>query len=114
MKAIYTNGCIMVEFDIAKKMREVLPRLKKFNGVKFPELRPEIEDAWDERYAIVYQLYYEYDMESDYFDHDRFRKEYEDMVRGLFPGCKVYLRWKSQFIEVYDEEAMMIKSRQEK
>lgn len=87
--------------NIAETMRNVLSKLKKgLDDIDFPSIRPECIDEWSENYAIVKDVYYDYP-ESDYFDHDRFRQDYENMVKVLFPGCKVAFYWQSQEIEVY-------------
>lgn len=85
--------------NIAKTMREVLPKLKEFGGIRFPGICPEVEEDWNENYAVVQGLFYDYP-DNDYFDNDRFKADYEQIVRSFFPDCKVNFYWKSQEIEV--------------
>lgn len=92
--------------DIGKKMTEVLPLLKKGllgTDVDFPNLRPECQDEWGPNYAIVGGLHYFFAQYDDYtfFDHDKFRSDYEEKVCSFFPECTVKCYWQSQEIEVY-------------
>jgi tRNA(Ile)-lysidine synthase TilS/MesJ len=88
------------KMNIAETMRNSLKKLKAgLDDIEFPEIRPECEEEWDENYAVVQNVYYDYP-ESDYFDHDRFRQDYENMVKEIFPNCKVKFYWQSQEIEV--------------
>lgn len=90
--------------NVSQKMREVLPSLKRgINDNPTPGLRPQREDAWNEGYATLKGLWYSagpFD-DQEYFNHERFKRDYEKMVRSHFPGCKVTFNWHSQEIEVY-------------
>lgn len=88
------------KMNIADTMRKSLEKLKAgLDDIEFPGIKPECEEEWNEDYAIVYNVYYDYP-ESNYFDHDRFRQDYENMVKGIFPDCKVKFYWQAQEIEV--------------
>lgn len=88
--------------NIAERMRQVLPKLRKFNDVELPDIKPECKDDWSEGYAIVQDVYIDHGFdESEYFDADRFWSEYQAMVKGLFPGMTVQFHMRSQEIEVY-------------
>ena len=100
--------------NVAEKMREILPLLKQgFNDITTPDVRAECESEWNENYAIVQGLWYDPELDgwrtdkSDYlvFDHDRFRTDYELMVRSYFPGCTVRFYWNSQEIEVSQDDS---------
>lgn len=87
-----------VVMNVAQKMREVLPTLKLgVDNVRTPGLAPECREQWNEGYAIVNGLRYN---SAGGFDHDRFRRDYEAMVRSHFPGCVVTFYWQTQEIEV--------------
>ncbi len=86
--------------DIAQAVENALPELRAgVGGIRFPELRAEGRADWTPDYAIVEAVWYDYDLTSDYFDHDRFQADYEARVRGLLPGIVVGFRWRSQEIE---------------
>lgn len=61
-------------------------------------LRPELEHNWDSGYALLNGLYY--DQFNDYFDHERFRKNYERKVQSMFPDCHINFMWNTQELEV--------------
>lgn len=91
--------------NIGEQMTKVLLDLRRgVNDMEVPDLHPECEEEWGPDYAIVQGLYYDYDLgDTEYhvFDHDKFREDYEDKVRSLFPDCIVKMYWQSQEIEVY-------------
>lgn len=90
--------------NVAETMRKVLPELNKgLDGIRL-HLKPECEEEWNEGYAIVQGLYYMRPGEmgeagGDYFDDYRFRDDYEEKVRSMFPGINVKFYWQSQEIE---------------
>lgn len=85
--------------NIAERMREVLPILNEgLDGKRF-YLEAECEDSWNENYAIVKGLYYD-PVDSEYFDHDQFKYDYECKVRGLFSNCQFRFYWQCGEIEV--------------
>lgn len=86
--------------NVAETMYQVIPKLKMgLDDIRFPDIRPECEDMWNEGYAIVNGFWYDYP-DSEYFDNDQFRQDYEKMVKELFPECNINFYWKSQEIEV--------------
>ncbi len=91
--------------NVSNRMHEVLDDLRyhfdeKVGMDTFHDLKPECLDSWTENYAIVYGLYLCGDMESEYFDEDSFRYDYEKYVKSLFPECTIRVYWQSQEIEV--------------
>jgi hypothetical protein len=88
--------------NVAETMRKAIPEFNEgFDGNRL-HLTPEVEENWNENYAIVQGLWYTagpFD-NNDYFDHDRFRADVEKKVVSTFPGCKVIFNWRSQEIEV--------------
>jgi hypothetical protein len=88
---------------IAEQMRKVLPELKRgINGVSFSGLKPELEEDWSENYALLQGLHYTAGIfdEQEYFDHERLRADYEDLIVSKFPGCDINIMWRSQEIEI--------------
>lgn len=60
---------MVVNMNIAETMRNSLKKLRAGLGdIEFPEIRPECEEEWNEDYAIVQNVYYDYP-DSNYFDH---------------------------------------------
>jgi hypothetical protein len=79
--------------DVAAKMREVLQTLRTegFNGVTFPEVRPEAEYSWSPSYAIAERFQYDTQGYDAYFAHDRFRRDLEQFLLEQFgPGARMW------------------------
>lgn len=98
----------MNEFDIAQRMREVLPLLNLGLGGYQCHLEPECEGDWTYNYAIVKGLWFDWPLddgdEYETFNSWKFQEDYERLVRKHFPGCRVRFFWGSaQEIEVYRE-----------
>ena len=86
--------------NIAAIMTDALPDLNEgLDGIRF-NLKPECEEEWNEGYAIVQGLYYDNWDQSEYFDDDRFKQDFEKKVKSYFHGCDVKFYWRSQEIEV--------------
>ncbi len=83
--------------NVAQVMKKSIDILSELDNIQL-HLRPELEDNWDSGYALVNGLYY--DEFNDYFDHERFRENYERKVKSLFPGCMVNFMWNTQELEV--------------
>lgn len=89
--------------NVAERMREVMPELKKGVGdFRFPEIRPQCEEMWSEKYATILGVYYDdfHVLDCDYIDYDRIRFDFEEKAKSLFPGCKVTIRWRCQEMEI--------------
>lgn len=71
--------------DIGKKMRELIDILRQqgLNGVDIPGVRSECEDKWSPHYAIVCNLYWDYD-DKPYFNEDQFKQDLQEMVKKHF------------------------------
>lgn len=88
--------------NVAETMKKVIPELNKgLDGIRF-YLVPEVIENWNDKYAIVQGFYYDYP-DSEYFDHDKFRRDYENKVHSFFPDCKITFYYQSQEIEVIKE-----------
>lgn len=91
------------KFNVAERMRDVLPILKKGIGdTHFPDLRPECEPCWSDTHALLQGLHYTagpFD-NRDFFNHDKFKEDFLRLVRSFFPDCEVKCYWKSQEVEV--------------
>jgi len=89
---------ITTGLNVAEKMKEVLPLLKKgTGGVEFPDLEPEWLKRWDETYA---RLRWTSPTGTSPEDRDKFREEYEQLIKSHFPGCGVKIAWYWREIEV--------------
>jgi hypothetical protein len=98
--------------NVAKKMREILPILKKGVGeVPFPGLKPQVEENWSKDYASVGGMFYEADLfvTHDYFNHDKLREDFEKLVCSHFPKCGVTFWWGSQEFEVSQKNTLLEK-----
>jgi hypothetical protein len=78
---------------LADKMRQLIPILRKegVNEVCLPDIKPECESEWSEKYAIVQDAY----ADPDYHFYSdtaaaEFRYDLEQFVKNFFgPGVTV-------------------------
>lgn len=91
--------------NVSKRAKILVKELKTdgFNEIVFPEIKEELSENWTKDYAIIGNVYYQtafgYEC-SDYFDHTKFKEEFEKYVKEEFPGCSVRFMWSSQEIEI--------------
>jgi hypothetical protein len=86
--------------NVAKVMKKMINEVNEgIDNIRL-HLKPECSKNWNEGYAIANGLWYDDYLQSDYFDHDRFRFDVEQKIKAYFPKCEVIFRWRSQEVEV--------------
>jgi len=88
--------------NVEKEAKRFVRELKTdgFDDIVFPEIKITRVEDWGVTIGnLYYQPRFSFDC-GEYFDHTKFREEFEKYLYQLFPACSIRIQWTCQELEI--------------